>query len=158
MSTNQQVIVFENLDGTVGVIHPNPALLQDILDPETQEVIKPAMTLEEMALKDVPNGLSWRLVQATDLPSDREFRAAWSDANPETSTVDIDMPKARDLYMEKIRKERNARLEALDVEQLKGVDVANQKQTLRDLPQTVDLSVFETVEALKAYWPNELSI
>lgn len=57
-------IVFQNLDGTIGVIHP------------TQEVLN-KYTMKQIADKDVPAGLSYKIVEDTAIPSDRTFRGAW---------------------------------------------------------------------------------
>ena len=35
------------------------------------------LSLEETALKDVPSGVKYKIIDASDLPSDREFRNAW---------------------------------------------------------------------------------
>lgn len=35
------------------------------------------LTVEEIAKKDVPAGIKYRIVDATDIPSDRTFRGAW---------------------------------------------------------------------------------
>ena len=35
------------------------------------------LTLEEIALKDVPTGVKYKIIDHTDLPSGREFRSAW---------------------------------------------------------------------------------
>ena len=131
-------IVFKNLDGSCGVIIPAGNWQG---------------TMAELAAKDVPNGLEWRIVDVTDLPSDRTFRAAWTDDNL-TSTVDVDMDKARNIHMHNIRLARNAKLKDLDVEQLKGIDVSSTKQALRDLPQTFDLSGATTPDELQALWPT----
>lgn len=43
-------------------------------------VIVPAecgLTIEEIAVKDVPAGKPFKIVTVTDIPSDRTFRAAW---------------------------------------------------------------------------------
>lgn len=133
----QHRIVFKNADGTVGVIIP---------------AISWAGNLEALAQKDVPTGLAWRIVNVDDLPGDRTFRNAWTDDNP-TTTVDVDMVKARQIHMDYLRHIRNKKLEALDVEQLKGVDVASEKQALRDMPQNVDLTPYQTPESLKAVMP-----
>tara|TARA_R110002050_G_scaffold283088_2_gene431278 strand:- start:228 stop:410 length:183 start_codon:yes stop_codon:yes gene_type:complete len=34
-------------------------------------------TIEELAAKDVPNGKSYKIVEDSDIPSDRTFRDAW---------------------------------------------------------------------------------
>ena len=43
-------------------------------------VIVPAdcgLTIEEIAAKDVPDGVSYKIVDVADIPEDRTFRNAW---------------------------------------------------------------------------------
>ena len=70
----------------------------------------------------------------------------------------IDMKKARKIHMERIRAARNIALSVLDLETMKGRDVQKQKQALRDIPQTFDLSGAKSLEDLKSarFWPKEL--
>lgn len=77
----------------------------------------------------------------------------------------IDMPKARVVHMDHIREARNVELEKLDVPYMRAVEAAdtdeqtnisNQKQTLRDIPQTFDLEGYTTPATLKDAWPDEL--
>ena len=35
------------------------------------------LTIEEIAAKDVPQGKPYKIVDVTDIPSDRTFRGAW---------------------------------------------------------------------------------
>lgn len=84
--------------------------------------------------------------------ADRYFRNAWA----WTGAVSIDMPKARDIHMGRIRAARDAELAKLDIEQLKGNDVTAEKQRLRDIPQTFDLTAAATPDELKALWPEGL--
>ena len=35
------------------------------------------LSLEETALKDVPSGVKYKIIDSTDLPTDRDFRNAW---------------------------------------------------------------------------------
>ena len=35
------------------------------------------LTVEETALKDVPSGVKYKIIDASDLPADRDFRNAW---------------------------------------------------------------------------------
>lgn len=78
----------------------------------------------------------------------------------------ISMNDARAERMEEIRLKRNEKLKELDVEYMKADEtqdltlkssIAQQKQILRDLPQTFDLNSATTIEELKALWPSELS-
>jgi hypothetical protein len=66
------------------------------------------------------------------------------------------MEKARAIHLGRIRSARNRELARLDIEQLKGIDVAAEKQRLRDLPATFDLAAATTPEELKSLWPDEL--
>lgn len=133
-------IVFKNTDGSVGVIIPAE---------------NTALTIEEIAEKDVPKGLDYRITTTDALPTDRYFRNAWTDDNL-TDTVDVDLTKARDIHMIVLRKLRDAKMVKLDIEQLKGKDVLSAKQVLRDLPQTIDLTHASTPSELKALIPQEL--
>lgn len=58
-------IIYKNLDGSVAVIHPTPEALE-------------FMTIEEIALKDVPTGLPFAIVEDSEIPTDRTFRDAWT--------------------------------------------------------------------------------
>ena len=35
------------------------------------------LSVEETAKKDVPSGVKYKIIEHTDLPSDRDFRNAW---------------------------------------------------------------------------------
>ena len=35
------------------------------------------LSLEDTALKDVPTGVKYKIIDASDLPQDRDFRNAW---------------------------------------------------------------------------------
>ena len=98
-------------------------------------------------------------VDMSNIPTDRTFRAALM---PDLST---DMPKARAIHMDRIRAVRNAELGKLDVPQMTANSkgdlvtasaIETQKQKLRDLPQTFDLTNATTPQALKILWPPEL--
>lgn len=57
-------IVYKNDDGGVSIIIP------------TQEVLQ-QYTVEQVALKDVPAGKPFKIVDTNTIPSDRTFRNAW---------------------------------------------------------------------------------
>jgi len=97
----------------------------------------------------------------TDMPSDRTFREAWECPG---GVIKVNMPKARGIHMDRIRVVRNAELAAKDITFMRAVEagdasaqstIATQKQTLRDIPQTFDLTT-DNAEQLKAKWPTEL--
>ena len=99
------------------------------------------------------------------IPTDRAFRDAWADTTPEL-TIDVDMAKARDIHLGRIRIKRNAELSKLDVQATKAQDIGDavtltqirtRKQELRDLPATLapSLASAVSVDALKAIQPLE---
>jgi len=56
-----QRILYETDEGGVAVIVPADC----------------GMTIEEIAIKDVPAGKAFKIVDVADVPSDRTFRSAW---------------------------------------------------------------------------------
>ena len=56
--------IFENLDKSIGILIP------------TQECID-IFGIEAIAKKDVPEGLSYWIVEDSVIPTDRTFRGAW---------------------------------------------------------------------------------
>ena len=146
------MIIIKRDDGGVSVLHTKNPKATD------QEVELEIAKWESTGKKAV----SWRRGTKTHIPTDRTFRNAWKDDSPRVS---VDMPKAREIHMDRIRAERNAKLASLDVEALKALEsgdtarisiIAEEKQKLRDIPQTFDLSKAKGPEALKKLWPTEL--
>jgi hypothetical protein len=80
--------------------------------------------------------------------------------------INVNMTKARTIHMDAIRVVRNAELAAKDITFMRAVEagdasaqstIATEKQTLRDLPATFDITTDAgTPELLKAKWPTEL--
>lgn len=57
-------IIYKKEDGGVAVLIPTPEYLE-------------THTIEELAAKDVPAGVAYKIVDVADIPSDRTFRDAW---------------------------------------------------------------------------------
>ena len=57
-------IIYPTPEGGVAVIIPAPEYLQD-------------HTIEELAAKDVPAGVEYKIIDTADVPTDRTFRNAW---------------------------------------------------------------------------------
>jgi hypothetical protein len=55
-------IIYKTAENTVSVLIASPEWLG---------------TMEELAQKDVPTGLKYKIVEDSDIPSDRSFRNAW---------------------------------------------------------------------------------
>lgn len=58
-------IIYKNESGGVSIIHPSPEAIE-------------VMTIEEIALKDIPTGLPYKIVEDSEIPTDRTFRDAWT--------------------------------------------------------------------------------
>ena len=55
-------IIYKNTDGSIAIIVPANC----------------GLTVEQIAKKDVPTGLKYKIVDVSEVPSDREFRNAWT--------------------------------------------------------------------------------
>tara|TARA_R110000868_G_scaffold171788_2_gene407556 strand:+ start:559 stop:963 length:405 start_codon:yes stop_codon:yes gene_type:complete len=69
------------------------------------------LSVEEVAAKDVPTGVQYRIVNDDEVPSDRTFRNAWK----EEDGVKVDMPKAKTITHEARRVARSAEFAPLDI-------------------------------------------
>lgn len=59
-----QRIIYQTDEGGVAVIVPTPEALEQY-------------GIEAIALKDVPAGKPFKIIDASDVPTDRTFRDAW---------------------------------------------------------------------------------
>jgi hypothetical protein len=55
-------IIYPTQDGGVAVVTP---------------ILECGLTAEEIAAKDVPGGVPFKIVDASEIPTDRTFRNAW---------------------------------------------------------------------------------
>jgi hypothetical protein len=56
-------IIYKQENGTLSIITP---------------IENDLMTIEQIAKKDVPTGKPYKIVDVSEIPSDREFRNAWT--------------------------------------------------------------------------------
>jgi hypothetical protein len=124
-------IIYQTASG-VAIIHPTGEL-----------------SIEEVAAKDVPSGVPYRIVNDDEVPSDRAFRDALK------YDLTVDMPKAVNITKDRLRVERAPLLTALDVQyqraQEDGRDttiIISEKQRLRDVTKLADTAT--TLDELKA--------
>ena len=129
-------IIYTNSDGTVSIITP----AGDVND----------------AIKDVPSGLSYEIVEDSVIPTDRSFRNAWKQ---NSKTIETDMTKAKEIHKDKIRIARAPKLAELDIEFQKALetsssttDIVAKKQVLRDAPAASGISTAASEADLKAQW------
>jgi hypothetical protein len=57
-------IIYKNPDNSVSIIVPSDEALQ-------------FMTIEQITLKDVPANTPYKIVNVSEIPTDRTFRNAW---------------------------------------------------------------------------------
>jgi hypothetical protein len=57
-------IIYKNTDNSVSIIVPSDEALQ-------------SMTIEQIVLKDVPANTPYKIVDVSEIPTDRTFRNAW---------------------------------------------------------------------------------
>ena len=57
-------IIYQNPNNIVSIVIPTPEALQ-------------TMSIEEIAAKDVPEGVEYKIIDVSELPQDRTFRNAW---------------------------------------------------------------------------------
>ena len=148
-------IIYRRPDGGVSIVVPARPV-----EPErTEEALR--------ARRDVPDdALDVAYCTAGDIPTDRTYRDAWErDTSRRSAVVKTNMPKARKIHMDKIRRLRDSELEKLDKDWMKALGqndtaqadrVEGRRQILRDIPQTFDLSTAKTPDELKALWPDGL--
>lgn len=138
-------IIFKNPDGTLGIIVP---------------MSNSGLTIEQVAAKDVPPGLPFKIVEENKIPTDRTFRAAWIE-DP-SDTITCDMVKARDIHRDYLRSIRVGELAKLDIEFRKAKtqpdrDAVEEKaQVLRDITSDPIIEAAQNIEQLKLAIPLPL--
>lgn len=148
-------IIYTDANGEMCVVHP---AYGDRLRPkgETEDEL-----LTRVAVRSIPTGTPFEIVDEPAVPTDRTYRNAWEWKNK----IEVNMPKARGIHMDRIRAVRNDKLKEKDTEFMKAFEardaalqaqIAAEKQVLRDIPQTFDLSIHTNPTALKAAWPTGL--
>jgi hypothetical protein len=142
------IALIKNIDGSVQIMNTSN-------DP-TAEIAKMAPALQTQIA-------SWREIQADGVPIDRTFRGAWCDVTA-APVVDIDMPKARNIHRDRLRKLRAPLLAALDIEMSKAYKnpaaqdtIEAKRQALRDVTADPSIEAAKTPEELKAAIPAILS-
>ena len=129
-------IIYTKSDGTVSIITP----AGDVND----------------AIKDVPSGLSYEIVEDSAIPTDRSFRNAWKQ---NSKTIETDMTKAKEIHKTNIRTARVPKLAELDIEFQRALEtsadtstIVAKKQVLRDAPSASGISTAASEADLKAQW------
>ena len=127
-------IIFQNDSGGVSVIIPTGSV--------------------ELALKDVPEGVPYEIVDAADIPSDRFFRNAWV---ADGAAVAVDLGKAKDIghnIRRTMRAEEFQPFDEIIAKQIPGADAAEAEAAraeIRDKYAEVQdaINAAETTDSIK---------
>lgn len=110
------------------------------------------------AIKDVPEGSEYKIVDSVDIDNDY-FNAYEFDAE---TGAKINMVKAKDIQLNKFRNTRTPLLAKLDLDYMRAdeqgdlelkKEIASKKQVLRDITKT---ELPDTLEGIKNTWPEIL--
>ena len=125
----------------------------------TVSIISPAGDVND-AIKDVPDGLSYEIVEDSAIPTDRTFRDAWKQ---NSKTIETDITKAREVHKQNIRNARQEKLAELDIEFQKALetsssttDIVTKKQALRDAPADSAINSATSEAQLKSQWNTSI--
>lgn len=118
-------------------------------------VLYPILPVED-CVKDVPSGLSYHIVEDSEIPKDTVFEEAWKIVD---GKIEMDIAKAREVHKENIRNARLAKLNELDIEFQKALEtssdtaaIVSKKQALRDAPADSAIGSATNETELKAQW------
>ena len=135
--TNQRII-YSNTDGSVAVIIPTGEL-----------------PIEEVAAKDVPEGLAYEIVTTDEVPSDRTFRGAWVMGD---CCIEHDLGKCREIGHDKrrtARAEEFAPFDEIIMKQIPGneaIAAEASRQVIRDKYALIQdaIDAAETTDEIKS--------
>ena len=150
-----QRIVYTRPDGGVSVVYPAPEYVA--------RFATEAEALEAIQAKGVPtNAMNVHICDEFVIPASRRFRNCWRQVGGATPpSVSISLARAQ--RMSEIRSERDKRLILSDAQMARAQDIGapaeiaalkTYRQSLRDLPQTINLNSIQDVDNLAAYEPN----
>jgi hypothetical protein len=131
-------IIFQNESGGVSVIIPSGEL-----------------SIEQVAKKDVPAGVSYEIVDVSEVPSDRTFRDAWVMGD---CCIDHDLDKCKAIGHDRRRAARAEEFKPYDeiiAKQIPGVTAVEAeaaRQAIRDKYATIQDAIesAEDPDAIKA--------
>lgn len=141
--------VLKRVDGGVSIMET----VKDSVDARTE--------IEKWTPKSRKEIVSVREMGPDEVIEDRMFRDAWTDSG----RLSVEMPKARNIWREKMREARAPILEKLDIEYQRAdeagdaeakIRIASKKQALRDVTEDPRIESAKTPEELKAVWPEFL--
>jgi hypothetical protein len=118
----------------------------------------PSLSIDEIAAKDVPAGVPYKIVDSLDI--DNDYFNAYEFHPKDGAEVNID--KAKSIHLDKFRAARMPKLAELDIafmraveqgETAKQAEIAAEKQALRDVTK---LELPDDLPGIKEVWPSTL--
>ena len=118
-------------------------------------------TVQEIADKDIPDGVSYSIVEDSIIPTDQSFRDAWVGVGIGTTgaTITEDITKAKEIHIKQIRLARASKFTDLDIEYQRATEtsadtsaIVAKKQALRDAPSASGITTAANANDLKAQW------
>lgn len=133
---NEKRIIYAAVGGGVAVVIPAPDC---------------GLTIDQIAAKDVPQGVAFDVVATAALPADRLFRNAWEKVG---AAVVESLPKSRMIAHEARRARRAQEFAPLDVEAtipVKAAQAEAARQAIRDrhAAKQVEIDAAPDVAALR---------
>ena len=131
------------------------------INPATDKVF----TVQEVADKDVPDGVSYSIVEDSIIPTDESFRDAWVGVGIGTTgaTITEDITKAKEIHIKQIRIARASKFTDLDIEYQRATEtsadtsaIVAKKQALRDAPAASGITTAANANDLKAQWDTSI--
>ena len=147
-------------DPETGILVEMFPCLQEI-NPATD---KP-FTVQEIANKDVPDGVPYSIVEDSTIPTDQSFRDAWKGVGIGTTgaTITEDITKAKEIHKKNIRLARASKFIDLDIVYQRALETSGdtsaivaKKQALREYPAQAGISTAQNVTDLKANWDTSV--
>lgn len=139
------IIIYKTPNNSIAILTPSPSW---------------SGSLEELANKDVPSNVTWKIVSETEIPSDTTFISALKLENNEIVT---DINIAKKIHLDKFRAARIPIFQKLDIDFMKAIESGDEakkaeiiaaKQALRDVTLT---PLPDNLEGIKATWPDILN-
>lgn len=138
--------------------------MKQIADSSKPKITDFETALEEYRLVVDPSGMRSRITNTSNLPTDRTFRDAWTDDLP-GDQIDVDMPKARIIHEDLIRRMRDKKWDDFDKRYVEAErdskpmsDLKAERSVLKDIPQNAQpaIDAATTPDILKEIMPIEL--
>jgi hypothetical protein len=122
----------------------------------------PSLTIEEIAERDVPEGLPFLITEELDVHDIYDGYLSAYNYNEETG-AEVNIDRAKAIHLDKFRAARKPKLAALDVAFMRAVEqsdsakqaeIAEAKQQLREITK---IALPDTLPEIKETWPEILN-